>query len=53
MAAAVIHVQIAVRATGRIINDVELHLWTFDTRGKVARFRHVVDTHQHWLALRG
>jgi ketosteroid isomerase-like protein len=53
MAAAVIHVQIAVRATGRIINDVELHLWTFDTQGKVARFRHVVDTHQHWLALRG
>jgi ketosteroid isomerase-like protein len=53
MAAAVIHVQIAVRATGRIINDVELHLWTFDAQGKVARFRHVADTHQHWLALRG
>jgi ketosteroid isomerase-like protein len=53
MVAAVIHAQIAVRATGRIINDVELHLWTFDAQGKVARFRHVADTHQHWLALRG
>ncbi|NJO35042.1 MAG: SnoaL-like domain-containing protein [Rhodospirillales bacterium] len=52
MAIAVIHVEIAVRATGRVINDVELHLWTFDARGKVARFRHVTDTHQHWLALR-
>ena len=29
-AAAVIHVETAVRATGRIINDVQLHLWTFD-----------------------
>lgn len=50
MVAAIIHVQIAVRATGRVINDVELHLWTFDAAGKVARFRHVADTHQHWLA---
>ena len=52
MAIAVIHVEIAVRATGRVINDVELHLWTFDAQGKVARFRHVADTHQHWLAAR-
>lgn len=51
-AVALIHVEIAVRATGRVINDVELHLWTFDAQGKVARFRHVADTHQHWLALR-
>jgi ketosteroid isomerase-like protein len=47
---AVIHVGITVRATGRAINDVELHLWTFDAQGKVVRFRHIVDTHQHWLA---
>lgn len=52
MVAAVIHVEIAVRATGRVINDVELRLWTFDAQDKVARFRHVVDTHQHWLAAR-
>lgn len=49
---AVIHVEIAVLATGRSFRDVELHLWTFDPHGKVARFRHVVDTHQHWLAMR-
>lgn len=52
MVAAVIRVEIAVRATGRSFSDIELHLWTFDARGKVARFRHVVDTHQHWLAAR-
>ncbi|HKP22864.1 MAG TPA: nuclear transport factor 2 family protein [Dongiaceae bacterium] len=53
MAAAIIHVELAVRATGRVINNVELHLWTSDAQGKVARFRHVADTHQHWLASRG
>jgi hypothetical protein len=53
MVIALIHVEIVVRVTGRAINDVELHLWTFDPQGKVARFRHVVDTHQHWLAARG
>lgn len=52
MAIALIHVELAVRATGRVVNDVELHLWTFDAQGKVARFRHVADTHQHWLGLR-
>lgn len=53
MVIAVIQVEFAVCATGRIINDDELHLWTFDARGKVAHFRHVADTHRHWLALRG
>lgn len=47
MVVAVINVEVAVRATGRSFNDVELHLWTFDAQGKVARFRHVVDSHQH------
>jgi ketosteroid isomerase-like protein len=51
MAIALIHVEIAVRATSRVITDLEMHLWTFDAEGKVARFRHVADTHQHWLAL--
>jgi hypothetical protein len=31
---------------------MQLHLWTFDAQGKVARFRHVADMHQQWLALR-
>ena len=27
--------------------DEEIHLWTFDESGKVARFRHYVDTAKH------
>lgn len=36
-----------VRATGRSIHDIEMHLWTFDEAGKVCRFRHFGDTRQH------
>lgn len=36
---------------GRLVDD-ELHLWTFDTEGKVTRFRHYVDTAKH-LAVAG
>jgi len=39
-------------ATGRAIRDLGTHLWTFDESGRVARFRHVADTHQH-VAFRG
>jgi ketosteroid isomerase-like protein len=53
MVVAIIHLEATVRATGRSFSDLELHLWTFDAQGKVARFRHVVDTHQHWVAARG
>jgi ketosteroid isomerase-like protein len=51
--AAVIAIELAVKATGRTVRDLELHLWTFDSSGRVSRFRHVVDTHQHVLAYRG
>lgn len=47
-----IGIEATVKSTGKQIRDVELHLWTFDDAGRVARFRHVVDTHQHWLASR-
>ena len=30
--------------------DEELHLWGFDERGKVIRFRHYVDTAKHIAA---
>jgi ketosteroid isomerase-like protein len=49
---AVIEIDAKVHATGKSFRDLELHLWTFAANGKVARFRHVVDTHQHWLASR-
>lgn len=42
-----------VKATGRkILEEDEVHIWHFDTEGKVIKFRHKLDTHQHWLALR-
>ena len=33
--------------TGRRLRDEELHLWTFGSDGKVARFRHYIDTAKH------
>jgi ketosteroid isomerase-like protein len=41
-----------VRASGRPIRDLELHLWTFDDEGRVSRFRHFGDTRQHHEACR-
>jgi ketosteroid isomerase-like protein len=49
---AVIRFGATVRATGKSVRDYELHTWTFGPSGKVEKFRHVVDTHQHWLASR-
>jgi uncharacterized protein len=43
-----------VKATGRrVIEEDEAHIWHFNAAGKVARFRHRVDTHQHLLAVLG
>jgi ketosteroid isomerase-like protein len=33
--------------------DEELHLWTFDDQGKIARLRHYVDTAKHIAAAGG
>ena len=44
---------LVVRATGRTITDLTVHLWTFGEAGAVVRFRHCVDTHQHVLAATG
>jgi hypothetical protein len=39
------------KPTGRMFSDpVALHLWEFDSTGKVRRFFHVEDTHAMWLA---
>lgn len=43
--------EIVVKATGRTFRDVEVHLWGFDREGRVASFRHFVDTHGMYLAL--
>lgn len=50
---AVIDIELTVKATGKVIKDEELHLWTFGEDGKVTAFRHVVDTAQHVAAVRG
>lgn len=43
-----------VKATGRrVVEEDEVHIWQFDDNGRIARFRHRVDTHQHWAAYKG
>jgi hypothetical protein len=38
------------RGTGRALRDLEMHLFTFAPDGRVARFRHFVDTAQFFDA---
>lgn len=52
--AALIDIEFTVKRTGKKIREVdEVHLWHFDTRGRVVKFRHVVDSYQHVAAFRG
>jgi len=49
-----VDIEFTVTATGkRVVEEDEVHIWHFDEQGKVARFRHRVDTQQHALACRG
>ena len=51
---ALIDLVVVVKATGRpILEEDEVHIWHFDSQGRVTRFCHRLDTHKHWLALRG
>jgi ketosteroid isomerase-like protein len=51
---ALIDVDARVKATGRqALEEDEVHLWFFDGQGRVRRFRHRADTHQHWQAFHG
>ena len=44
-------VDLTVKATGkRVVEEDEIHVWRFNAAGKVSRFRHGIDTHQHQLA---
>ena len=48
---ALIDVSFTVKQTGALVSEEdEIHIWTFDADGKVSRFCHKLDTHQHWLA---
>ena len=45
---------ITVTATGiRILEEDQVHIWHFDDRGYVVRYRQRVDTHLHWSAYHG
>lgn len=48
--AALIRVDVSVRATGRRFQDDEVHLWTFNDAGQVVRLRHYLDTAKHLAA---
>lgn len=50
--AGIVRMKASVRASGKRIDDLEIHLFTFDDAGRVTRFRHFVDTHQHLCAAR-
>lgn len=44
-------VEATVSATGRsFAEEDEVHIWYFNDEGKVQRFRHQVDSYQHWAA---
>jgi hypothetical protein len=51
---ALVDIEFTVKATGKqVVEEDEVHIWYFDEQGKVTRFRHRVDTHQHYLAYHG
>jgi ketosteroid isomerase-like protein len=51
---ALIDVEITVKATGhRLVEADEVHIWRFNSEGRVASFAHKVDTYQHWRACGG
>jgi uncharacterized protein len=53
LVAAIVEAEFIVRATGkRIVERDEVHLWWFDDDGRVARFKHAIDTAQHAAAHR-
>lgn len=48
---ALVDLEATVTATGRpIVEEDEVHIWYFNAAGRVSRFRHRVDTHQHVVA---
>lgn len=43
-----------VRNTGKTVSEIdEAHIWHFNAEGKVYKFKHASDTHQHYLAYKG
>ena len=51
--AAELEIDFDITQTGARLKEEEMHLWTFDDKGKVARFRHYGDTAKHIAAAKG
>lgn len=47
-----VRLELVVKANGKHIHDLEMHLWTFGPDGLVTGFRHFVDTQQWAQATR-
>lgn len=47
---ATIKLDCTVKATGKRIEDFEVHVWTFGADGTVTSLRHVIDTLKHYEA---
>lgn len=45
-----IAVEVKVKATGKVVKALEVHLWTFGEDGKVNRLFHCIDRHAFVLA---
>jgi uncharacterized protein len=46
-----VNIEALVKPTGRTFREIdEAHIWRFDDRGRVAKFRHAADTHNHVVA---
>lgn len=45
-----IKVEVKVKPTGKVVEALEIHLWTFGDDGKVSRFFHCIDRHAFVLA---
>jgi ketosteroid isomerase-like protein len=48
--AVTIELDLTVRPTGKALEALEIHLWTFGEDGKVSRFFHSIDRHAFVLA---
>ena len=45
-----INVEVKVKSTGKTVEALEIHLWSFGDDGKVSRFFHCIDRHAFVLA---
>ena len=47
LVAVTLDLEVVSKVNGYVDRELEMHLWTFGADGKVTRFKHLCDTHQH------